>query len=349
MTNWITWTFVLNTCPYGFFIAMVQNPEPTRDIRCEFCGEYFENRKGLSSHARSHLRQMGITVWSVNGSPIDTLREVMMKKREYSSSLSNLGLKKETGQGLDVLSWESPEGNGGSRGLPVSSCQLSKFHKSPLRFLQSRIHEGFPKSLASTSAAPSAGKFFRFISPVKRPQCVETDHSASPRLKAISSQSHDFSVTRKSFPYKPGHQGKSSTAKLLLVIIYLQHPHWWQFFFFFFLDPSCELCGFFFENRKALASHARAHLRQFGVTEWSVNGSPIATLSAWMRTRPKKVLEMHRSYTQSTHSTLKKVRQSIESGISTDVDSEGWCVSIFSYLRHNYCYHLSLGIYLGVI
>lgn len=51
-----------------------------RDIRCEFCGEFFENRKGLSSHARSHLRQMGVTEWSVNGSPIDTLREILKKK-----------------------------------------------------------------------------------------------------------------------------------------------------------------------------------------------------------------------------------------------------------------------------
>lgn len=81
--------------------------------------------------------------------------------------------------------------------------------------------------------------------------------------------------------------------------------------FLCFSDPSCELCGFFFENRKALASHARAHLRQFGVTEWSVNGSPIETLSAWMRSRPQKVLEMHRSYMQGNRSTLKKVRQSV--------------------------------------
>ncbi|XP_027766423.1 protein Wiz-like, partial [Empidonax traillii] len=54
--------------------------DPVRDIRCEFCGEFFENRKGLSSHARSHLRQMGVTEWSVNGSPIDTLREILRKK-----------------------------------------------------------------------------------------------------------------------------------------------------------------------------------------------------------------------------------------------------------------------------
>lgn len=84
-----------------------------------------------------------------------------------------------------------------------------------------------------------------------------------------------------------------------------------------FLDPSCELCGFFFENRKALASHARAHLRQFGVTEWCVNGSPIETLSAWIRSRPQKVLEMHRSYMQGSRSALKKVGGG-GSGLSLD-------------------------------
>ncbi|XP_029695735.1 protein Wiz isoform X5 [Takifugu rubripes] len=245
-------------------LAMVSKPEPTKDICCELCGEYFENRKGLSSHARSHLRQMGITVWSVNGSPIDTLREIMMKKCEYESSLPNLGLKKERSRGFNSLSWESIEKTGSSQGLPTSSWQLSKFHKSPLRFLQSRLHKGFPKGLVSTSAAPSTGKVFRIISPVKRPESVDSDNSLPPRVKAISSHTHNFTVTRKSSPNKPGHQGRSLS------------------------DPSCELCGFFFENRKALASHARAHLRQFGVTEWSVNGSPIETLSAWIRTRPQK-------------------------------------------------------------
>lgn len=54
--------------------------KPPKEIGCECCGEYFENRKGLSSHARSHLRQMGITEWSINGSPIDTLRDVMARQ-----------------------------------------------------------------------------------------------------------------------------------------------------------------------------------------------------------------------------------------------------------------------------
>lgn len=67
-------------CPDPTSLSAASRADPVRDIRCEFCGEYFENRKGLSSHARSHLRQMGVTEWSVNGSPIDTLREILKKK-----------------------------------------------------------------------------------------------------------------------------------------------------------------------------------------------------------------------------------------------------------------------------
>lgn len=115
-----------------------------------------------------------------------------------------------------------------------------------------------------------------------------------------------------------------------------------------FSDPSCELCGFYFENRKALASHARAHLRQFGVTEWCVNGSPIETLSAWMRSRPQKVLEMHRSYMQGNRSTLKKVRGSgVVGGRSFQSDSSGVnrvssqalaeCIFSFWHFSQVYC------------
>uniref|UniRef100_A0A3Q0SXV8 C2H2-type domain-containing protein n=1 Tax=Amphilophus citrinellus TaxID=61819 RepID=A0A3Q0SXV8_AMPCI len=246
----------------GLSLAMAHEVEPTRDIRCEFCGEYFENRKGLSSHARSHLRQMGITEWSVNGSPIDTLREVMHKRGVGGSSQSDQGVKKELSQGANSPLWESTGGASGSEGLGASGYQSSKFRKSPLSLLQSgsRLHKQGVGSVGP-STTPSAGKFFRMSPLGKRPlseeaQSVETAHSS---------------------------------------------PH------------PCELCGFYFENRKALASHARAHLRQFGVTEWCVNGSPIETLSAWMRSRPQKVLEMHRSYMQGNRTALKKVRRGSQS------------------------------------
>ncbi|XP_042076206.1 protein Wiz isoform X2 [Haplochromis burtoni] len=289
-------------------LAMAHEVEPTRDIRCEFCGEYFENRKGLSSHARSHLRQMGITEWSVNGSPIDTLREVMHKRGVGGSSQSDQGVKKESSQGANSPSWESTGGASGSEGLGASGYQSSKFRKSPLSLLQSgsRLHKQGVGSVGP-SATPSAGKFFRMSPLGKRPlseeaQSVEAAHSSPHQLKTFSSLPHDFSFKRKPSPDKHAHQ-----------------------------DPSCELCGFFFENRKALASHARAHLRQFGVTEWCVNGSPIETLSAWMRSRPQKVLEMHRSYMQGNRTTLKK---KASSSSSSSQWSSSLAVSLVRPLSH---------------
>ena len=63
-------------------------------------------------------------------------------------------------------------------------------------------------------------------------------------------------------------------------------------------DTSCELCGFDFENRKALASHARAHLRQLGIIEWKADGasSPIDLLSELIRRDPVKVAAINRRY-----------------------------------------------------
>lgn len=48
-------------------------------ITCEFCGQFFDSRKALSCHARSHLRQLGV-MWSVNESPIDLLRDILLKE-----------------------------------------------------------------------------------------------------------------------------------------------------------------------------------------------------------------------------------------------------------------------------
>ncbi|KAJ8415989.1 hypothetical protein AAFF_G00380110 [Aldrovandia affinis] len=245
------------------------DPEPTRDIRCEFCGEYFENRKGLSSHARSHLRQLGITEWSVNGSPIDTLRELMRKKGAVPAG----GLvKKEPGLGA----------GGGSAWDEMGYLPSPKFsRKSPLSLLHSGSR--LLKQGLGLSSPPSLNGKFLGLSPLgKRSLADEGPSSDRPPPKTFSPPSPlDFSFKGKSSPDKYGSSHSAS-------------------------DASCELCGFYFENRKALASHARAHLRQFGVTEWCVNGSPIETLSAWMRSKPHKVAEMHRRYMQGDRPFPKK-------------------------------------------
>uniref|UniRef100_A0A7N4NQ38 C2H2-type domain-containing protein n=2 Tax=Sarcophilus harrisii TaxID=9305 RepID=A0A7N4NQ38_SARHA len=52
--------------------------EPVRGVRCQLCGEFFRDRRGLSCHARFHLRHMGVTEWY--GSPIDKLQEILEKR-----------------------------------------------------------------------------------------------------------------------------------------------------------------------------------------------------------------------------------------------------------------------------
>ncbi|MGH0154354.1 UNVERIFIED_CONTAM: hypothetical protein FKN15_029013 [Acipenser sinensis] len=279
-------------------LNLVADREPVRDIRCEFCGEYFENRKGLSSHSRSHLRQMGITEWTVNGSPIDTLREIMHKKGKP------LIIKKEPGTGACYRGppWEERGGYhqqhkpyGSPSPSSSSSSNKPQLQSSPPRLMK----PGLGSSLASreVSLSPINGRAQGgFLSPLaKRPLQggrIPPGASGEPLRQQGGGGSSSKSYVQTELSFKPkalSSPEKPAAAHML--------P-----------DASCELCGFYFENRKALASHARAHLRQFGVTEWCVNGSPIETLSAWMRSKPHKVAEVHRTFMQGGGPYPKKMR-----------------------------------------
>ncbi|XP_057397016.1 protein Wiz isoform X5 [Balaenoptera acutorostrata] len=246
--------------------------EPVRDIRCEFCGEFFENRKGLSSHARSHLRQMGVTEWSVNGSPIDTLREILKKKSKPCL------IKKEPPAGdlAPALAEDGP--------LTVAPGPM----QAPLPLAPMAGRPGKPGagptqvprelSLAPiTGAKPSATSYLGSVA-AKRP--LQEDRLLPAEVKAKT-----YIQTELPFKAKTLHEKTSHSST----------------------EACCELCGLYFENRKALASHARAHLRQFGVTEWCVNGSPIETLSEWIKHRPQKV-GAYRSYIQGGRPFTKKFR-----------------------------------------
>ncbi|KAM7140090.1 protein Wiz isoform 2-T3 [Molossus nigricans] len=248
--------------------------EPVRDIRCEFCGEFFENRKGLSSHARSHLRQMGVTEWSVNGSPIDTLREILKKK-----SKSCL-IKKEPPAG-DLAPALIEDG-------PPTAAPGSVQPLLPLVPMAGRPGKPgaglaqVPRELSLapiTGAKPSATSYLGSVA-AKRP--LQEDRLLPAEVKAKT-----YIQTELPFKAKTLHEKTSHSST----------------------EACCELCGLYFENRKALASHARAHLRQFGVTEWCVNGSPIETLSEWIKHRPQKV-GAYRSYIQGGRPFTKKFRSS---------------------------------------
>ncbi|XP_069854580.1 protein Wiz isoform X10 [Dipodomys merriami] len=245
--------------------------EPVRDIRCEFCGEFFENRKGLSSHARSHLRQMGVTEWSVNGSPIDTLREILKKK----SKLCLIKKEPPAGDLAPALAEDGP--------LAAPGPLHSPLPLSPLAGRPGKPGAGpaqIPRELSLTpitGAKPSAAGFLGAVA-AKRP--LQEDRLLPAEVKAKT-----YIQTELPFKAKALHEKASHSST----------------------EACCELCGLYFENRKALASHARAHLRQFGVTEWCVNGSPIETLSEWIKHRPQKV-GAYRSYIQGGRPFTKKFR-----------------------------------------
>ncbi|XP_058023133.1 protein Wiz isoform X7 [Ahaetulla prasina] len=237
--------------------------DPVREIRCEFCGEFFENRKGLSSHARSHLRQMGVTEWSVNGSPIDTLREIIKKKNKPCL------IKKEP----NTMSIELPTAMGDDD--PKSPGKiLQPMTLSPLGGKTGKPNLGRDMSLSLLKSQEG------FLAPLsaKRPLSDE-------RLSGHEMKHKTYIQTELPFKAKLLHEKPTHTSS----------------------EACCELCGLYFENRKALASHARAHLRQFGVTEWCVNGSPIETLSEWIKHRPQKA-GAYRSYIQGGRPFAKKFR-----------------------------------------
>ncbi|XP_057565244.1 protein Wiz isoform X2 [Hippopotamus amphibius kiboko] len=246
--------------------------EPVRDIRCEFCGEFFENRKGLSSHARSHLRQMGVTEWSVNGSPIDTLREILKKKSKPCL------IKKEppVGDLAPTLAEDGPPTV--APGPMQAPLPLAPMAGRPGKPGAGPAQVPRELSLAPiTGAKPSATGYLGSVS-AKRP--LQEDRLLPAEVKAKT-----YIQTELPFKAKTLHEKTSHSST----------------------EACCELCGLYFENRKALASHARAHLRQFGVTEWCVNGSPIETLSEWIKHRPQKV-GAYRSYIQGGRPFTKKFR-----------------------------------------
>lgn len=49
-------------------------------LKCKVCGALFETRRGLSSHARSHLRQLGVGMSESSGAPIDLLYQITKER-----------------------------------------------------------------------------------------------------------------------------------------------------------------------------------------------------------------------------------------------------------------------------
>ncbi|XP_063304448.1 protein Wiz isoform X2 [Pelobates fuscus] len=372
--------------------------DPARDIRCEFCNEFFENRKGLSSHARSHLRQMGITEWHVNGSPIDTLREIIRKRRPPPPHLSNIKKEprgEEPNSPTHTHSQHGMSTSGMAREMAISPLGRHNTFLSPLpakrppshepRLTQSDpksyvhleqkscnqsqakayVHgEARPKSYMHDESRPKAyvqseGRPKSYIQGDGRPK-VFMQGEGRPKTYMPGERPKPYGQSEiKHKPYsqndgrpKPYMHGEGKPKGFLhgegKPKGYLQGEGKLKAYAHIdgkpkayiqtelpfkvkvksspdkaptSLEACCELCGLYFENRKALASHARAHLRQFGVTEWCVNGSPIETLREWMKQRPQKA-GAYLSYIQGGRPFTKKFKRSSQNPKAGAVEKE---------------------------
>lgn len=87
---------------------------------CQLCGCWYETRKGLSSHARAHLRQIGIPEREIQGSPIDLLYRIMEED----------DLKPISSDQAKVTTLSSPPGTSSKRPSSISSASLSKRPKT---------------------------------------------------------------------------------------------------------------------------------------------------------------------------------------------------------------------------
>lgn len=333
------------------------NKQPKKGhFACVLCGEAFENHKGLAIHSRYHLRHFGVTDLLGKETAIEAIQELVesgvlkptlknnsaapssppplqtispVPSKSPSMPKSTPKAKKGFRFAVDpIFRKPKPEAversitdaqKGGSNSpqpaskpliddaekLPTVPCNycgqlfetrkaLSCHVRCHLRALGIALPlntspiELLREVMAQTGAVGSATVPEKTQVP-KRP--MDSLVFGEPSSK-LSNSPLDFSMKEKS---PPGKLAKS--------------------------DPACELCGFEFDNRKALASHARAHLRQLGI-DWKPDGSasPIDLLSDIIKKDPAKVAEVMQRYRMGDLYIRKTHRPSSPS-LSTDSDS----------------------------
>lgn len=150
------------------------SPEP---VMCEVCGAYFETRRGLSNHARLHLRQLGVTLSDTSGAPIELLYQVI---RERDGSLLDLKTdspvaltptkitSQQEPRATSVPEDKSPLRKAGIR--VISTPQTMDQQKSPARSKQSAA-----ALLPSSPSAPSSSSLEHKTTPKPLWAPLETD------------------------------------------------------------------------------------------------------------------------------------------------------------------------------
>lgn len=353
---------------------------------CVLCGEAFENHKGLAIHSRYHLRHFGVTDLLGKESSIEAIQELVdsgvlkptlkANPTPAPSSLPSQALspvsskspltpksapkaKKGFRFALDpVFRKPKPEATESS----ISDAQMTE-SSSPGSASRQLIEEMPPTvpcdycgQLFETRKALSCHVRCHLralgialpmnTSPIDLLREVMAQTMTPIRKNATGSAtvSDKTQVTKKSMDGVVLGEQSSKPLNSPLDFSMKEKPPSGKMSAA--KDVACELCGFEFDNRKALASHARAHLRQLGI-EWKHDGtgSPIDLLSDIIRKDPAKGAEVMQRYRMGDLYIRKTQRPSSPSLPDTDsVQSSVKKVSVPSSFKQSHVQAVDPGV-----
>lgn len=188
--------------------SLSKRPKTSADCTCILCGEEFESRKGLASHSRSHLNQLGVVDLLGKSSPIQTIQELV-----NSGMLGSIHPPKLSSAADSSAASSSPASGTFS---PAPGSSQTSFPSTTLS-----TSPGKCSSQPSVARAPKAKKGFRLaVDPLhKRPKLEPVEIEVSGQANGSNTESS--SCLQKSpaaaAALKPLDAGKSEHHSSILV------------------------------------------------------------------------------------------------------------------------------------
>uniref|UniRef100_A0A8C2WLI3 Si:dkey-217d24.6 n=1 Tax=Cyclopterus lumpus TaxID=8103 RepID=A0A8C2WLI3_CYCLU len=291
----------------GVVVCSRQTSDATNEVHvCQLCGCWYGTRKGLSGHARAHLRQIGIPDSDIKGSPIDLLYQIMEEE-----DLKPISSEQQAGASTSNSPSKSSSKRPSNRSAPPVSLP-SKRPKTSEDFTCILCGEKFENHKGLAIHARAHLRQIGVVDLLGKSSAIDTvqelvssgmlEAVPPPKMNSATSSSAAPSPSTSLSPiivkwYLLGAISQKPAINpififqmyyfVCLLCVYQRVDSSSSFLFCYSTDVQspptvlCNFCGQLFETRKALSCHARAHLRQLGLT-WSIRTSPIDLLKEVM-------------------------------------------------------------------
>lgn len=169
--------------PHSWLSCPPSRPPAQSLTTCEVCGACFETRKGLSSHARSHLRQLGVAESESSGAPIDLLYELVKQKGLPDTPLGlPPGLTKKSSSPKEVVAG-APRQSLLTLAKPLDAPGVNKAIKSPPGFSAKGLAHPPSSPLLKKAPLALAGSPTPKNPEDKSPQLSLSPRPASPKAQ----------------------------------------------------------------------------------------------------------------------------------------------------------------------